>query len=196
MISEMEPADTTQGAWRDRTPDAVDDALISSPHVSRQSRVTVFGRLGTHRGRRLDPAPWAPLRKPLAECRLALVASSVCLSPGRRGGYTGVPTGDPGEPIGNPSFRTVDGDVLTSELPAGSRELPDASDATLDRTLACALDRLREAVSDRRLGELNRRHLALCGAVAATGGAIRERAPQAALWLTADRVDVALLVPT
>ncbi len=32
--------------------------------------------------------------------------------------------------------------------------------------------------------------------MAATGRAIRKRAPQAAAWLTADRVDVALLVPT
>jgi hypothetical protein len=32
--------------------------------------------------------------------------------------------------------------------------------------------------------------------MAATGRAIAKRAPQAALWLTADQVDVALLVPT
>ena len=32
--------------------------------------------------------------------------------------------------------------------------------------------------------------------MAASGRAIRKRAPQAAHWLTDDRVDVALLVPT
>jgi hypothetical protein len=163
--------------------------LVSSSHVSRQARVTVLSRLRTHRGRHLDPAPLAPLRRPLAECRLALVASSVCLSPGGRGSYPGVRTGDP-------SFRTVDGDVSTAELRATSRGSSDASGANLDRNLAFALDRLRDAVSDGRLGELNRRHLALCGVMAATGRAIRKRAPQAAQWLAADQVDVALLVPT
>jgi hypothetical protein len=32
--------------------------------------------------------------------------------------------------------------------------------------------------------------------MAATGRAIRKRAPQAARWLTVDQVDAALLVPT
>lgn len=167
----------------------VDEALVSSSHVSRQSRVTVLGRLRTYRGRRPDPTPWAPLRRPLAECRLALVASSVCLAHGAR-------AAGPGVQVGDPSFRTIAGDVLTGELLARSHGPSDTSAANLDRNLALALDRLRDAVADDRLGELNGRHLALCGTMAATGRAIRKRAPQAALWLTADRVDVALLVPT
>jgi len=151
--------------------------------------VNAFGRLRTLRGRRPGPAPWAPLRRPLAECRLALVASSVCLAHGgRRSG--------PGVQVGDPSLRTIAGDVLTGELLAGPSGRSDTSGANLDRNLAYALDRLREAVADDRLGELNRRHLALCGAMAATSRAICHRAPQAALWLTADQVDIALLVPT
>ena len=98
--------------------------------------------------------------------------------------------------VGDPSLRTIAGDVPTEELLARARDATDASAANLDRNLAFALDRLRETVADGRLGELNQRHLALCGVMAATGRAIRKRAPQAALWLTADRVDVALLVPT
>ncbi len=62
--------------------------------------------------------------------------------------------------------------------------------------MALALDGLRAAVTAGRLGELNRRHLALCGPVAATRNAIRRAAPRAADGLTADQVDVALLVPT
>ena len=163
--------------------------LVSSPHVWRQSRVSVFGRLGSPWGRRPDPTPWAPLRRPLAECRLALVAGSVCLAHGGR-------RSDPGVRVGDPSLRTIAGDVLTAELLAGAPGRSDTSAANLDRNLAYALDRLREAVADGRLGELNRRHLALCGVMAATGRAIRKRAPQAAAWLPADQVDVALLVPT
>ncbi len=32
--------------------------------------------LRAYRWRRIDPVPWAPLEKPLAECRLALVSSA------------------------------------------------------------------------------------------------------------------------
>ncbi len=151
--------------------------------------MTVFERLRPSWGRRPGPTPWAPLRRPLADCRLALVASSVCLAHGGR-------RSDPGVRVGRPLLRAFAGDVLTAGLLSGSGEASDASAANLDRNLAFALDRLREAVADGRLGELNRRHLALCGVVAATGRAIRKTAPQAARWLTADQVDAALLVPT
>lgn len=149
----------------------------------------VFEHLRPPRGRRPVPTPCAPLRRPLADCRLALVASSVCLA---HGGLRS----DPGVQVGDPLLRTIAGDVSTAELLSRSRGGTDASAANLDRNLAFALERLREAVADGRLGELNQRHLALCGVMAATGRAIRKRAPQAARWLTVDQVDAALLVPT
>src|SRR5450756_1788948 len=126
-------------------------------------------------GRRLDEVPWAPLSRPLAECRLAVVASSVCLV-----------HGDPHEYVG----------VDIGELLARSRGRAGDGAANLERNIALALAGLRAAVAEGRLGELNRRHLALYGPVAATVDAIRKKAPQAAAWLTADQVDVALLVPT
>ena len=122
--------------------------------------------------RRLVDVPWTPLRRPLAECRLALVASSVCVMHGDAHEYPGVEVGDP-------TFR----------------EIRDGA-ANLECNIALALDGLRAAVAEGRLGELNHRHLALCGPVAATREAIRRAAPQAADRLTADQVDVALLVPT
>lgn len=146
-------------------------------------------RFRTGRDRSPAPVPLAPLRRPLADCRLALVASSVCLAPSGRGVGRGVPLGDP-------SFREIAGDVPTAHLLAQARDSADASAANLDRNLAFALERLREAVAEGRLGDLNRRHLALCGAMAATGRAIAKRVPQGADWLSSDQVDVALLVPT
>jgi len=147
------------------------EALVSSPHVWRQSRVSVFGRLGTLRGRRPDPTPWAPLRRPLAECRLALVAGSVCLAhSGRRS--------DPGVPVGDPSLRTIAGDVLTAELLADARGRSDTKRRqSRPQPRLCPRSPAR-SVADGRLGELNRRHLALCGVMAATGRAIAKRAPR------------------
>lgn len=140
-------------------------------------------------GRRLDEMPWAPLSRPLAESRVALVASSVCLVHGDPQEYVGVE-------IGDPSFREIDSEVDIGEMLARSRGRAGDGAANLERNIALALDGLRAAVAEGRLGELNRRHLALYGPVAATVDAIRKKAPQAAGWLTADQVDVALLVPT
>jgi len=140
-------------------------------------------------GRRLDEVPWAPLSRPLAECRLALVASSVCLVRGDPRGYVGIE-------IGDPVLREIDDDLDNGEPPARSRGRAGDGAATLERIAAVALDGLRAGVTEGRLGELNRRHLALCGPVAATADAVRKTAPQAADRLAADQVDVALLVPT
>jgi len=64
--------------------------------------------------RRLDEVPWAPLSKPLAECRIAVVAGSVCLVRGSAGEYPRVEIGDPG-------FRDSSGDSDTGMAVARSR---------------------------------------------------------------------------
>ena len=146
------------------------------------------------------------LPRPLAECRLALVVSSVCLAPRGRGVGRSVPLGDP-------EVREVGADFSSAAPPARTQGRAEsgrsaaaasaaaasaaaASAANVDRNLGFALDRLREAVAAGRLGELNRRHLALGGAMAATGRALARRVPQVADRLIADRVDAVLLVPT
>ncbi len=117
------------------------------------------------------------------------MASSVCAAP-RGGGF------ERGLAAGDPAWREVPGDLATDALRTASPDGADASAANLDRNLAMAFDRLREAVAGGRLGELSRRHLALGGAMAATDGAVRARASVAARRLLVDRVDAALLVPT
>ena len=116
------------------------------------------------------------------------MASSVCAAPS--GGF------DRGVTVGDPAFRDVPGDASTEALIAATRDGADASAANLDRNLAMALERLREAVDEGRLGELNGRHLALGGVMAATDRAVRGQAPVAVRRLLGDEVDVALLVPT
>ena len=139
--------------------------------------------------RRADDVPWAPLSKSLAECRVALVASSVCL-------VRGDPRDYPGVEVGDPTLCEIDDDAGVGGLLASRCGRAAYGAADLERTVALTLDGLRAAVTAGRLGELNRRHLALCGPVAATHDAIRRAAPRAADGLTADQVDVALLVPT
>jgi len=145
--------------------------------------------LGALQGRRLGEVPWAPLSRPLAESRVALVAGSVCLVHGEPHEY-------PGIEIGDPCLREIAGGADAGDVPVRSRGRAGDGAADLERTMALALDGLRVAVAEGRLGELARRHLALCGPTAATGDAVRKTALQAAELLTTDQVDVALLVPT
>ena len=151
--------------------------------------MSLLRRRAAGRGNGPAPEPWTPLRRPLADCRLALVASSVCAAPSG-GGF------DRGVTVGDPTLRDVPGEASAEALGAASRDGADASAANLDRNLAMALERLREAVADGRLGELNGRHLALGGVMAATDRAVRRQAAAAVRRLLADAVDVALLVPT
>lgn len=140
--------------------------------------------LKTYPWRRIDPVPCAPLRKPLAESRIALVTSAGFHLPDqtpfdcdKRGGDT--------------SYRVIphDADVATL-LEAHRSETFDHSGVRADPNLAFPLDRLRE------MGlPLAPRHLSFMGSITAPGRLVAESAPEAAQLLVDDGVDVALLVP-
>jgi len=131
---------------------------------------------------------WTRLSRPLAECRLSLIACSVCLSPGRGA--------DPGVVTGTPVWRSVAADADTTALMRRAANAADTGAANLDRNLAMGLDRLREAQADGAIGELAPRALALCGPMAAGRRAIDAAARQAVRLLHEDGADAALLVPT
>jgi hypothetical protein len=131
---------------------------------------------------------WTRLSRPLSECRLSLIACSVCLSPGS-GADSAVVTG-------TPVWRSVPADADTSALMRRAASADDASAANLDRNLAMGLDRLREAQAAGAIGELAPRALALCGPMAATRRAVDAAAKQAVRLVRDDGVDAALLVPT
>ncbi len=133
--------------------------------------------------------PWTPLPTALGRCRVALVASSVCVSRDEHGTW-------PADETGVPEWRVIPADEDADELLRRSRDAADASAANLDRTLALALTRLREAQAERRLGELSGRHLALRGPMAASERSIRRAARAAAGVLRDERADAVLLVPT
>jgi D-proline reductase (dithiol) PrdB len=139
--------------------------------------------------RRINPAPWAPLKKPLSECKLALVSSAALVMPEQA-------PFDPGVRGGDPSFRFIDNDVDVRDLiETHPSHHFDHSGLAQDLNLAFPLDRAHELVEWGRIGSLNYRHLSLLGAITAPGRLIKETAPQAARCLVEDGVDVALLCP-
>ncbi len=139
--------------------------------------------------RRIEPVPWSPLRKPLADCRLALVSSAGLVLPSQ-------PRFDESVKGGDPSFREIPGDVDVSTLLETHRsEAFDHSGMRRDANLVFPIDRLRELAAAGRIGSLNRRHLSFMGSITAPGRLVRDTAPAAANWLEADQVEAALLVP-
>ena len=139
--------------------------------------------------RRIDPVPWAPLRKPLAQSRLALVSSAGFVAPGQ-------PPFDESVRGGDVSLRDIPATSDTRTLADSHRsESFDHRGIQADANLAFPIDRVLELVARGRIGAVNRRHLSCMGSITAPGRLMRDTAPEAARRLVADGVDVALLVP-
>jgi len=149
----------------------------------------IRGYLKAYRWRRIDPVPWAPLQKPLSECRLALVSSAGFVLPEQEPFDESVRGGDV-------SFRRIPSDSPVAELIDTHRS--DSFDHTgMDRdpNLAFPIDRARELVASGRIDSVADSHLSFMGAITTPGRLVRDTALQAARWLVDQRIDIALLVP-
>jgi D-proline reductase (dithiol) PrdB len=145
--------------------------------------------LRAYRWRRIDPVPWAPLRRPLAQVRVALASSAGFVLPGQ-------PPFDERVRGGDPSFRWLPGDTELRDLVETHRsESFDHAGIRRDPNLAFPLDRLRELAAEGRIGEVAPRHLSFMGSITAPGRFVRDTLPEAACALAADGVEAALLVP-
>ncbi|MHB8523758.1 MAG: glycine/sarcosine/betaine reductase selenoprotein B family protein [Limisphaerales bacterium] len=145
--------------------------------------------LKTYPWRRIDPVPWTPLRKPLAQCRLALVSSAGFVRPGQ-------PPFDETIRGGDVTFREIPADAdLTTLIDTHRSESFDHTGLRQDPNLAFPIDRAGELVEAGRIGSVNHRHLSFMGSITAPGRLVRDTAPEAARLLAGDGVDVALLVP-
>lgn len=145
--------------------------------------------LKAYRWRRINPVPWTPLRKPLAESRLALVSSAGLVMPDQ-------PPFDQSVRGGDVSFREIPNDVDVASLIDTHRSPSfDHTGLRLDPNLAFPVDRVRELARSKRIGSIARQHLSCMGAITAPGRLVRDTAPAAAKMLVDDEVDCALLVP-
>lgn len=145
--------------------------------------------LKAYRWRRIDPVPWTPLRKPLAECRLALVSSAGFVLPTQAPFDESIRGGDP-------SFRDIPSSADVKMLVDTHRsDAFDHSGLRQDPNVAFPIDRVRELVDSGRIGSVNRRHLSFMGSITAPGRLVRDTVPVAARGFVDDGVDIALLVP-
>jgi D-proline reductase (dithiol) PrdB len=145
--------------------------------------------LKAYRWRRIEPIPWTPLRKPLAEANVAIVTTAGLVMPDQEPFDDDVKGGDS-------SFRVIPSEAEVASLIDTHRsETFDHSGIRTDPNLAFPLDRLHEIQRAGRIGRVNDRHLSFMGSITAPGRLIRDSAPAAAELLVKDGVDVALLVP-
>ncbi|HJX26997.1 MAG TPA: glycine/sarcosine/betaine reductase selenoprotein B family protein [Thermoanaerobaculia bacterium] len=139
--------------------------------------------------RRIDPVPWTPLRRPLAESRVALVTSAGFVLPGQEPFDDGIRGGDT-------SFREIPNEADVATLIETHRSQSfDHTGIRSDPNLAFPLDRFRELVAGGRIGALNHRHISFMGSITAPGRLLRDSAPEVARRLAADGVEAVLLVP-
>lgn len=126
--------------------------------------------------------PWAPLRKPVSECAVALISTG------------GVHLGSdrPFNLNGDPSYRVIPKSATAAEL-AISHQAYDKTDALRDINLVFPLERLRELESEGVIGRLAEEHygFGLMGSAKRLMPSIRDVAHK----IRAAGVDLALLVP-
>ena len=129
-------------------------------------------------------APWAPLRKPLAECTLGLVASGGIY----RSGQIAFHFRD------DASYRVIDTDVDTSELRA-THFAYNLTDARSDINVVFPLDTLRRAVRDGVIGALAPQAFTFMGGIYSSRKVSEGLAPELTEKLVSQGVDAVLLVP-
>ena len=131
-----------------------------------------------------EPPSFTPLRKPVSQSRLGLVASGGIYKVGQVAFHY----------RDDFSFRVIPSDTPNSELRA-THFAYDLTDARRDPNAVFPLETLRNLAAEGRIGALGPNAYAFMGGIYSTR-LVRERlAPAIAERLQKDEVDVALLVP-
>jgi D-proline reductase (dithiol) PrdB len=135
------------------------------------------------------PIPFARLRKPLSECRLALITT---------GGthLRGQTPFDMENPQGDATYREIPNSVALEQIMI-THKYYDHSDADADLNVVLPLAHFRDLVNQRVIGELAPRHFGFMGHIDADQIPIlnQRTAPEVAGKLRADGVDCVFLTP-
>jgi D-proline reductase (dithiol) PrdB len=134
--------------------------------------------------RRDEPVPWAPLRKPLARCRVALGATGGVYAPGQA----------PFHFKDDTSTRVVSTSIEARELGVSHFGYPTV-DAERDPNCVFPVDRLRELAADGTIGELAATAITCMGGIYSQRRVVEELVPAVLDWLLPLDVDLFYLVP-
>ncbi|HVQ74383.1 MAG TPA: glycine/sarcosine/betaine reductase selenoprotein B family protein [Candidatus Binatia bacterium] len=133
-----------------------------------------------------DTAPFAPLRKPLAACRLAIVTTAGLHRRGDR----------PFSP-GEQGYRVLSADTPAPEIIQSHTSLGfDRAPIMRDLNVTYPIDRLRELVARGELGAVAPSHYSFMGALRDARRIEQETGPEVAARLRDEGVDAVLVTPT
>lgn len=155
------------------------------PRLDRLSQATRSNLL-TFPCRVHDGAPFTPLRRPLAACRLAIVTTAglhrrgdALFGPGDAG-YRVLPSDTPAR------------DIVQSHTSIGFDRTP----IMRDLNISFPIDRVRELVAEHALGALAPSHYSFMGALRDVARLEDATGPEVARRLRDEGVDVVLITPT
>jgi D-proline reductase (dithiol) PrdB len=131
-----------------------------------------------------DTPPWTPVRKPLAESRIGLIASGGIYVAGQVAFHYKDDT----------SFRVVDMETPTGALRA-THFAYDLTDARSDANVVFPIDTLRTLAAERFIGSVSRNAYSCMGGIYSSRKVRDLLAPALAERIIKDEVDLALLVP-
>lgn len=131
-----------------------------------------------------EPPPWQPLRKPLSECRVGLVASGGIYVTGQVAFHYKDDT----------SFRVIPTDVKTADLRATHFAYP-LADARSDPNVVFPIDTLRRLVEEGVIGELAAHAFTFMGGIYSARRVREALAPRLTECLLAEQVEAVVFVP-
>jgi D-proline reductase (dithiol) PrdB len=139
------------------------------------------------------PIPWAEVRKPLSESRVALLSTAGLSmrddAPFDMEMERARPT------RGDPSWRRLRSDATSEDVVANHLHI-DTSYIARDLNVALPVDRLREQVAAGRVGAMAPSHYSIMGYQGNDSSALEQHsAPEIAAAMRAEEVDLALLAP-
>lgn len=131
--------------------------------------------------------PWAPMRKPLRECRVALVTTAGVH-------HTGDRPFDMSRDVGDASYRVIE--TSRKDLTI-THDYYDHVDADRDINIVLPIDRMREAARQGVIGALHERAWSFMGHIQGPelAALIDRSAPEVAAAVVAEEVEVAFLTP-
>jgi D-proline reductase (dithiol) PrdB len=137
--------------------------------------------------------PWAPISKPLAESRVALLSTAGLSMKGDEPFDMEMERRDPLR--GDPSWRALRADATSASIEANHLHV-DTGYILQDLNVALPLDRLRELCSEGIVGSVAESHYSIMGYQGKDTTALEQKsAAEIAARMRSEEVDLALLAP-
>ena len=136
-----------------------------------------------------EDIPWSPIKKPLAESKIALVTTAGVH-------HTHQEPFDMHDPTGDPTYRIIDAQTIEDDYLI-THDYYDHRDADKDLNIVFPVTRLKEMAAGGTVGSIARHHFSFTGHIKDShlDNLLDTHAPQVANRLIHDQVDAVLLTP-